>query len=71
MDRFQLLRDSGISAAFAAALCLSISCIAFTLAGFSLAETLVWAGWLGMLTLGLSWMGIYIGVRAGSRAGKR
>lgn len=70
MDRFELLRNSGVSAAMATALCLAISCIAFSVAGFAMVETLVWAAWLGMITLGLSWMGTYIGLRAANRAGR-
>ncbi len=70
MDRYEQLKNSGVSAALSAALSMSLSCLIFIAFGFTRAETLVWAVWLGMITFGLSWMGIYIGMAIGQRAGR-
>ena len=54
MDRSQLMVRSGVSAAMAAAICLAAANIAFLVAGYDMAETLLISAWLAGVTFGLA-----------------
>lgn len=69
MDRAQLIRQAGLSAGLAAALCLAIGNIAFVLVGFDIGEAVLWSVWLAGVTLGLAWAGTFFGVWLGRRSG--
>ena len=67
MDTTQQLRQSGLSAGLAAALCLAVANIAFVASGSTRAEALVWSAWLAGITLGLTWGAVFFGRMIGRR----
>jgi hypothetical protein len=68
VDTTQHLRQSGLAAGLAAALCMAFSNIAFVAGGSTRSEALVWSAWLAGITLGLVWGAVFFGGMIGRRA---